>query len=81
MGDIFKVRCSTRACLKIHSRHPYAPLCGRFAPYSVAVARYSALMRNKSPISYPWVQTVTHGGHKVIFKHALCRRQSAGTNE
>ena len=51
----------TRACLKIHSRHPYAPLCGRFAPYSVAVARYSALMRNKSPISYPWVQTVTQG--------------------
>ena len=31
------------------------------APYSVAVARYSALMRNKSPISYPWVQIVTHG--------------------
>ena len=40
---------TARACLKIHSRHPYAPLCGRFAPYSVAVARYSALMRNKSP--------------------------------
>ena len=65
----FTPHSSTRACLKIHSRHPYAPLCGRFAPYSVAVARYSALMRNKSPISYPWVQIVTHGWHKAIFKN------------
>ena len=35
-----------RACLKIRSRHQYAPLCGRCAPYSVAAARCSALMRN-----------------------------------
>ncbi len=47
--DNYCTNSITRACLKIHSRHPYAPLCGRSAPYSVAVARYSALMRNKSP--------------------------------
>ena len=38
-----------RACLKNHSRNLHAPLCGRFHPNSVAVARYGALIRAKSP--------------------------------
>ena len=38
-----------RACLKNHSRHLHAPLCGIFSPHSVAVARYAALIRRKSP--------------------------------
>ena len=29
-----------RACLKNHFRHLRAPLCGRFYPHSVDVARY-----------------------------------------
>ncbi|MFR7973556.1 MAG: DUF6783 domain-containing protein [Lacrimispora saccharolytica] len=32
----------TRACLKIHSCNLHAPLCGRFAPKSVSVARYAS---------------------------------------
>ena len=39
----------TRACLKNHSRNLHAPLCGIFHPNSVAVARYGALIRAKSP--------------------------------
>ena len=40
---------SFRACLKNHSRNLHAPLCGIFHPNSVAVARYGALIRAKSP--------------------------------
>ncbi len=36
-------------CLKIHSCHLHAPLCGRFVPHSVNVARYASLIRDKSP--------------------------------
>ena len=36
-----------RACLKIHSRHLYAPLRGIFGPNSVNVARYASLIRVK----------------------------------
>ena len=39
----------TRVCLKNHSHNLHAPLCGIFCPNSVAVARYSALIRAKSP--------------------------------
>ena len=39
----------TRACLKNHSRNLHAPLCGIFCPNSVAVARYGAFIRTKSP--------------------------------
>ncbi|MFQ8883677.1 MAG: DUF6783 domain-containing protein [Ruminococcus sp.] len=39
----------TRACLKKHSCNLHAPLCGRFCPNSVVVARYDALIRTKSP--------------------------------
>ena len=38
-----------RACLKNHSHNLHAPLCGIFCPNSVAVARYGALIRTKSP--------------------------------
>ncbi|WP_334298031.1 DUF6783 domain-containing protein [Blautia faecis] len=35
--------------MKNHSRNLHAPLCGIFCPNSVAVARYGALIRTKSP--------------------------------
>ncbi|RHU12568.1 hypothetical protein DW694_08590 [Ruminococcus sp. AM26-12LB] len=35
--------------MKNHSCNLHAPLCGRFHPNSVAVARYGALIREKSP--------------------------------
>ncbi|RGF74486.1 hypothetical protein DWZ38_08910 [Ruminococcus sp. AF31-8BH] len=35
--------------MKNHSRNLHAPLCGRFCPNSVAVARYGAFIRTKSP--------------------------------
>ena len=38
-----------RVCLKIHSCHLHAPLCGIFVPHSVNVARYASLIRDKSP--------------------------------
>ena len=38
-----------RVCLKNHSHNLHAPLCGIFCPNSVAVARYGALIRAKSP--------------------------------
>ena len=38
-----------RACLKNHSCNLHAPLCGIFHSNSVAVARYGALIRAKSP--------------------------------
>ncbi|MES8992149.1 DUF6783 domain-containing protein [Oliverpabstia intestinalis] len=41
--------CHIRACLKNHFRNLQAPLCGKFYPHSVAVARYAALIRIKFP--------------------------------
>lgn len=41
-----------RACLKIHSRHLHAPLCGIFAPNSLAVAHYAAFIWGKSPTKW-----------------------------
>ena len=41
-----------RACLKNHFRNLQAPLCGIFYPHSVAVARYAALIRTKSPTNW-----------------------------
>ena len=45
----FAAKTGSRACLKNHSRNLHAPLCGRFCPNSVAVARYGAFIRTKSP--------------------------------
>ena len=39
----------SRACLKNHSCNLHAPFCGTFVSNSVVVARYDALIRNKSP--------------------------------
>ena len=41
-----------KACLKNHFRNLQAPLCGIFYPHSVAVARYAALIRIKSPTNW-----------------------------
>ena len=41
-----------RAYLKNHSHNLHAPLCGIFYPHSVAVARYAALIRIKSPTNW-----------------------------
>ena len=56
---IFQTRSSpiwfslnARACLKNHFRNLQAPLCGIFYPHSVAVARYAALIRIKSPTNW-----------------------------
>ncbi|MGO5543444.1 DUF6783 domain-containing protein [Blautia sp. HCP3S3_H10_1] len=35
--------------MKNHSCNLHAPLCGRFCPLSVSVARYASLNRTKSP--------------------------------
>ena len=43
------VRCSIKACLKIHSRQVHAPLCGIFGYHSVNAAHYTSLIRAKSP--------------------------------
>ena len=43
---------NARACLKNHFRNLQAPLCGIFYPHSVAVARYAALIRIKSPTNW-----------------------------
>ena len=44
-----KIPFAPRACLKNHFHNLHAPLCGIFCPNSVAVARYDALIRAKSP--------------------------------
>jgi hypothetical protein len=46
---ILAAKPGSRAWLKKHSRNLHAPLCGIFCPNSVAVARYGALIRAKSP--------------------------------
>ncbi|WP_395026647.1 DUF6783 domain-containing protein [Robinsoniella sp.] len=43
---------NARACLKIHSCHLHAPLCGRFTPNSGYVARYAPFIRDKSPTNW-----------------------------
>ena len=45
-------RFGNAACLKNHFRNLQAPLCGIFYPHSVAVARYAALIRIKSPTNW-----------------------------
>ncbi|MFQ9350773.1 MULTISPECIES: DUF6783 domain-containing protein [Hungatella] len=39
----------TRACLKIHFCHLYAPFCGSLAPNPLNVAHYAAHLRNQAP--------------------------------
>ena len=47
-----KINDWPRACLKNHFRKLQAPLCSIFCPHSVAVARYAALIRTKSPTNW-----------------------------
>ena len=42
-------QCCTRACLKNHSRHLHAPLCGIFVPNSLNAAHCAAFIWPKSP--------------------------------
>ena len=44
-----KADFNPRACLKNHSCNLHAPLCGIFYLHSVDVARYAALIQEKSP--------------------------------
>ena len=53
------------AGLKNHSRNLYAPLCGRFRPHSVDVARYAALIQTNLP------QIVAYISQKAFSKPAL----------
>ncbi len=46
-----------RACLKIHSRHLHAPLCGIFGPNSLNVAHYAAFILGQ--ISHEVERTAT----------------------
>ncbi|MEY8394511.1 DUF6783 domain-containing protein [Lachnospiraceae bacterium 45-P1] len=39
-------------CLKIHSRHLHAPLCGIFGPNSLNVAHYAAFIWAKPPTKW-----------------------------
>ena len=59
-------RDCTRACLKNHFRNLQAPLCGIFYPHSVAVARYAALIRIKSPTNWD-----SQLNEKPFSEHAL----------
>ena len=49
---IFIFQTRSRTCLKNHFRNLQVPLCGIFYPHSVAVARYAALIRIKSPTNW-----------------------------
>ena len=59
-------RNMARAGLKNHFRNLQAPLCGIFYSHSVAVARYAALIRIKSPQIGTWQLTI-----RPFFRHAL----------
>ena len=52
-------RNMARACLKNHFRNLQAPLCGIFYSHSVAVARYAALIRIKSPTNWDSQLTIS----------------------
>ena len=76
---IFIFQTRSRACLKNHFRNLQAPLCGIFYPHSVAVARYAALIRIKSPTNWDsqltksLFQTRSKKGIKVsyFFKNSI----------
>ena len=65
-----------RACLKIHSRHLYAPLRGIFGPNSVNVARYASLIGTKSPTK--WNAQLTESNFQTHPKARERPRLSAG---
>ena len=59
-----------RACLKIHSRHLYAPLRGIFGPNSVNVARYASLIGTKSPTK--WDAQLTESNFQTRSNTFVC---------
>ena len=61
-----------RSCLKQRSRNLRAPLCSIFHPNSVTVARYSALIRVKTPTNCDehFAESLFQTGSKVY----LCKR-------
>lgn len=70
-----------RACLKNHFRNLQAPLCGIFYPHSVAVARYAALIRIKSPTNWDSQLTKsffqTRSGMNECFFMRFCMGEAA----
>ena len=65
-----------RACLKIYSRHLYAPLRGIFGPNSVNVARYASLIGTKFPTK--WNAQLTESNFQTHPKARERPRLSAG---
>ena len=59
--------------MKNHSRNLHVPLCGIFCPNSVAVARYGALIRTKSPTNCDahLAESLFQTRSRAFFKHAL----------
>ena len=81
---IFIFQTRSRACLKNHFRNLQAPLCGIFYPHSVAVARYAALIRIKSPTN--WDSQLTKSLFQTrssksyeYYKHAAGKCKAAET--
>ena len=60
-------RNMARAGLKNHFRNLQAPLCGIFYSHSVAVARYAALIRIKSPTNWDSQLTISLFQTRVVF--------------
>ncbi|WP_418903044.1 DUF6783 domain-containing protein [Thomasclavelia ramosa] len=59
--------------MKNYSRNLHAPLCGIFCPNSVAVARYGALIRAKSPTNCDahLAESLFQTRSRIFFKHGL----------
>ncbi|WP_394912796.1 DUF6783 domain-containing protein [uncultured Robinsoniella sp.] len=66
----------TRACLKIHSCHLHAPVCGIFAPNSGYIARYAPFIRDKSPTN--WDAQLPESNFKT--RSSAARLQAVKTN-
>ena len=47
--SVFAPAFMPRTCLKIHSHHLHAPLCGKFGSHSVNVAHYASHIRPQFP--------------------------------
>ena len=67
-----------RACLKIHSRHLYAPLRGIFGPNSVNVARYASLIGTKFPTK--WNAQLTESNFQTHSSMALAAAVTAAAS-
>ena len=72
-------------CLKIHSRHLYAPLCSIFGPNSLNVAHYAALIWAKSPTKWsaqlPESNFQTHSSMKTGNNFADVKKRRHIKNE